>query len=292
MSAVREGGRLPRWFLQPVRSGGSMRAVEGLIERYGLHTVCESARCPNRMECFARGTATFMVMGDRCTRGCAFCGVDKGVPLPLDPEEPARLAEAARLMGLDHVVVTSVTRDDLPDGGAGHFAEVIQAVRAELPEAGIEVLVPDFRGDHASLAAVVEAGPDVLNHNLETVRRLYRRVRPQADYLRSLRLLRAAKGLRPGLITKSGLMVGLGEEGRELEEAFLDLARAGCDILTLGQYLKPRAGCAEVESFPEPREFERMREVARGCGLREVVSAPLARSSYRAGESMRRISCC
>jgi lipoyl synthase len=288
---MKEDKRLPRWFLQPVRSGGNMREVEELLKRYELHTVCESARCPNRMECFSRGTATFMIMGDRCTRNCAFCGVEKGEPLPLEPGEPARLAEVARRLGLDHVVVTSVTRDDLSDGGAEHFSATIKAVRGALPEAGIEVLVPDFQGSDASLATVVEAGPNVFNHNLETVRRLYRRVRPDADYRRSLRMLRVAKELHPGLVTKSGLMVGLGERAGELEEAFLDLAQSGCDILTLGQYLRPHAGCAEVERFPEPREFEELEDIARGCGLREVVSAPLVRSSYRARESMQRITC-
>lgn len=286
-----ESKRLPRWFLQPVRSGGNMREVEELLKRYELHTVCESARCPNRMECFSRGTATFMIMGDRCTRGCAFCGVEKGEPLPLEPEEPARVAEVARRLGLDHVVVTSVTRDDLPGGGAGHFAATIRAVRESLPEAGIEVLVPDFEGSDESLSTVAEAEPNVLNHNLETVRKLYRRVRPEADYLRSLRLLRVAKELHPGLVTKSGLMVGLGERREQLEEAFLDLAQAGCDILTLGQYLRPHPGCLEVERFWEPREFEELEDIARSCGLREVVSAPLVRSSYRARESMQRITC-
>jgi lipoic acid synthetase len=268
-----------------------MREVEELLKRYELHTVCESARCPNRMECFERGTATFMIMGDRCTRGCAFCGVEKGEPLPLEPREPGRVAEVSRRLGLEHVVLTSVTRDDLPDGGAAHFAAAIRAVREVLPGASLEVLVPDFKGEEASLARVLEARPDVFNHNLETVRRLYPRVRPDADYLRSLRLLRMAGELQPDLVVKSGMMVGLGEKREELESAFLDLARAGCDILTLGQYLRPRSTCREVARFWEPREFEELKEVAGRCGLREVVSAPLVRSSYKAKESMQRINC-
>lgn len=288
---MKDERRLPRWFLQPVRSGGNMREVEELLKRYELNTVCESARCPNRMECFARGTATFMIMGDRCTRGCVFCGVKKGEPLPLDEGEPQRVAEVAKRLELEHVVVTSVTRDDLDDGGAGHFAATIRAVHEALPEASVEVLVPDFQGSEESLATVVQARPNVFNHNLETVRRLYRKVRPQAEYQRSLRLLRLAKELHSGLVSKSGLMVGLGEKREELEAAFFDLARAGCDILTLGQYLRPRASCLEVERFWEPREFAELEDIARGCGLREVVSAPLVRSSYRAKESMQRITC-
>ncbi len=268
-----------------------MREVENLLERYELHTVCESARCPNRMECFARGTATFMIMGDRCTRNCAFCGVEKGEPSPLDAGEPGRLAEVARRLELEHVVVTSVTRDDLEDGGAGHFAAVIRAVRETRPEASVEVLVPDFGGREKSLAEVVQARPNVFNHNLETVRRLYRKVRPEADYLRSLRLLRMAKEHQAGLVTKTGIMLGLGERREELEAAFLDVAQAGCDILTLGQYLRPRRGCLEVERFVEPGEFAELEDIARGCGLREVVSSPLVRSSYRARESMQRITC-
>lgn len=288
---MKDGHRLPRWFLQPVRSGGSMREVEGLLKEFELHTVCESARCPNRMECFARGTATFMVMGDHCTRNCAFCGVEKGEPAPLDGGEPGRLAEVAKRLELEHVVVTSVTRDDLADGGAGHFAAVIRAVREAVPEASIEVLVPDFGGREESLAEVAQARPNVFNHNLETVRRLYRKVRPEADYQRSLRLLRMAKEHQSGLVTKSGIMLGLGEKKEEVEAAFLDLAQAGCDILTLGQYLRPRQGCLDVERFVEPEEFAVLEDIARGCGLREVVSSPLVRSSYRAKESMQRITC-
>ncbi len=232
-----------------------------------------------------------MIMGDHCTRGCGFCGVEQGDPLPLDQGEAERVAEVAKRLELEHVVVTSVTRDDLADGGAGHFAATIRAVRKALPEASLEVLVPDFQGNEKSLAVVVEALPNVFNHNLETVRRLYRRVRPQAEYQRSLRLLRQAKEFHSGLVTKSGLMVGLGEKREELEAAFFDLAQAGCDVLTLGQYLRPRASCLEVERYWEPREFAELEDIARGCGIREVVSAPLVRSSYRAKESMQRITC-
>lgn len=268
-----------------------MREVERLLERFELHTVCESARCPNRMECFSRGTATFMIMGARCTRNCAFCGVDKGEPELLDAEEPVRLAEAARRLGLEHVVVTSVTRDDLPDGGAGHFAATIGAVRETLPEASVEVLVPDFQGREEGLYMVADARPSVFNHNIETVRRLYRKVRPEADYQRSLRMLRMAKERQPDLVTKTGIMLGLGETREELEEAFLDVSQAGCDILTIGQYLRPRRDCLEVERFAEPEEFAELEHIARSCGLREVVSSPLVRSSFRARESMQRVTC-
>jgi len=279
--------RLPRWFLQPVRAGGSMRRVEGLLEEQRLHTVCEEARCPNRMECFSRGTATFMVLGNVCTRRCAFCGVEKGAAAPLDPGEPRRLAEAARRLGLEHVVVTSVTRDDLPDGGAEHFAQTVRALRERVPGAGIEVLVPDFAGDPRSLETVLESGPDVLNHNLETVERLYPTARPGAGYRRSLQLLKRASEAVPRPLVKSGVMVGLGETLQELRRAFADLAAAGCDILTLGQYLRPRAGCLEVDRFYTPGEFDALRREAEEAGIRRVVSAPLVRSSYRAGECLR-----
>ncbi len=278
-------GRLPRWLLQPVRAGGALRRTEELLSEHGLHTVCRSARCPNRMECFSRGTATFMILGDVCTRDCAFCAVEKGVPAPPDPGEPRRLAEAARRMGLGYVVVTSVTRDDLEDGGSGLFALTVREVREALPGAGVELLVPDFAGRRGCLERVLEAGPDVLNHNLETVRRLYGRVRPGAGYERSLELLERASGADPRPVVKSGVMVGLGESRQELRETFADLAAAGCDILTIGQYLRPRTGRLEVERFYTPQEFDELRLEAEEAGIGVVVSAPLVRSSYRAEES-------
>jgi len=282
--AAEGAGRLPRWLLQPVRAGRAMRQVEDALSRHRLNTVCRSARCPNRMECFSRGTATFMILGDVCTRRCAFCGVDKGTPAPPDPGEPERLAEAAAALGLRYVVVTSVTRDDLTDGGAGHFARTVERLRCVLPQAGIELLVPDFAGRWESLRMVLESRPLVLNHNLETVERLYPLVRPGASYPRSLGLLARSADWPERPLVKSGLMVGLGEDRRELRRTFAHLAEAGCDILTLGQYLRPRAGCLEVRKFYRPEEFDELKAEAEESGIPRVFSAPLVRSSYRAEE--------
>ncbi len=261
-----------------------MREVDSLLRRLDLHTVCESAKCPNRMECFSRRTATFMLLGDVCTRDCAFCGVSKGVPEAPDEEEPGRVAEAAAALDLGHVVMTSVTRDDLGDGGAAHFAAAVRAVRGRLPEATVEVLTPDFRGDLGALRVVLASGPDVFNHNLETVRELYARVRPGADYRRSLSLLEAAKEEAPRIAVKSGVMVGLGETREQLRALFRDLAEAGCDMLTIGQYLRPSRAQLKVDRFLPPREFAELAEEARTAGVPLVASAPLVRSSYRAGE--------
>jgi len=246
--------------------------------------VCESARCPNRMECFSSRTATFMILGDVCTRNCSFCGVEKGTPLPVNGREPAMVAEAAEEMGLDHVVITSVTRDDLPDGGASHFAACIREVRKRLPGATVEVLTPDFRGSLKALETVMREGPEVFNHNLETVEELYARVRPMADYRRSLALLARAKELSPRVKIKSGLIVGLGERKEQLRRTFWDLAEAGCDILTIGQYLRPSRRQLPVARFVPPEEFEELKEEAERAGVPVVVSAPLVRSSYRASE--------
>ncbi|HUS92424.1 MAG TPA: lipoyl synthase, partial [Phycisphaerae bacterium] len=254
------GPRLPRWLRRRAPTGRHAEAVRGLIEELGLATVCSSARCPNRAECFARRTATFLVLGDRCTRRCRFCAVPDGPPRPVRQDEPEAVAEACVRLGLRHTVITSVTRDDLPDGGAGHFARVVRAVRRRLPEAVIEVLTPDFRGDEAAVATVLAAGCDVFNHNVETVRRLYPAVRPEADYDRSLSVLAAARGLAgpPAgcrVRTKSGLMVGLGETRAELRAAFADLRRAGCELLTVGQYLAPSPAHHPVARFVPPEEF-------------------------------------
>lgn len=276
--------RLPRWLHRPIRAGKEIREVEKTLRGQGLHTVCESAKCPNRMECFSRRTATFMILGDVCTRNCAFCGVSKGEPRALDGEEPARVAEAAASLGLRHVVVTSVTRDDLSDGGASAFAATVREIRRRLAQATVEVLVPDFRGDEDALREVVAEKPHVLNHNLETVRELYVRVRPGADYRRSLRLLEAAKGMDSGMKTKSGLMVGLGETRKQLRAAFRDLSGVGCDMLTIGQYLRPGREQLKVERFYSPREFEELGEEAREAGIPLVAAAPFVRSSYRARE--------
>jgi len=249
-----------------------------------LHTVCESARCPNLGECFSRPTAAFLILGNRCTRACGFCAVEHGSPGPADPAEPEAVAEAARALGLRYVVITSVTRDDLADGGAGQFAAAIQAVRRLLPAAKVEVLTPDFRGEARAIAVVAEAGPDVFNHNLETVPVLYPRVRPQADYGRSLQLLRTVKANAPGLVTKSGLMLGLGESPAEIEAVMEDLVAAEVEVLTLGQYLAPSRRHLPVARYLEPEEFEEWAERGRAKGFRRVFAGPLVRSSYHAEE--------
>ena len=257
-------------------------SLEQLIADLGLHTVCQEAACPNLGECWARGTATFMLLGNVCTRHCRFCNVTPGRPLPPDPQEPFRVAEAVARLGLNHVVLTSVTRDDLPDGGAGQFALTIQAIRRRLPRATVEVLVPDFGGSLSALATVIAARPDVFNHNVETVERLSARVRARATYRRSLAVLAWAK--QHGLTTKSGLMVGLGETCGEVIETMRDLRRAGCDILTIGQYLQPTGRQLAVADHVHPVVFAWYREVGQSLGFREVVAAPLVRSSYRAEE--------
>jgi lipoic acid synthetase len=269
---------MPRWMLRGVECGPELRQVEGLLEREGLNTVCVGAKCPNRGECYSAGTATFMILGARCTRECAFCAVPTGGVGPPEPGEPDAVARAAAGMGLKHVVVTSVTRDDLPDGGAEHFARTIRAVRRELPGATVEVLVPDFGGRTADVEVVLAERPDVFNHNVETVERLYASVRPQADYARSLAVLEQAAAA--GVPAKSGFMVGLGEAPAEVEELMRDLRGAGCSLLTVGQYLRPGERNAPVERYWEPAEFERLEERAREIGFEAVAAAPLVRSSY------------
>ncbi len=267
--------RLPR--------GEAYGRVQALIARGGLHTVCQEARCPNLWECYARNTATFLILGDRCTRDCRFCAVTPGTPEPPDPDEPERVARAAAEMGLSYVVITSVTRDDLADGGAAHFAATLAAVRRRLPKARVEILIPDFQGRLEALSTVIRAAPDVINHNVETVPRLYPRVRPQADYRRSLELL--SRVAASGIPAKSGLMLGLGEGAEEVRSVLEELHRAGCRILTLGQYLRPSAAHLPVASWVTPEEFERWRRLASAIGFEEVASAPLVRSSYRADRS-------
>lgn len=275
---------LPSWIRRRFPPQEEWERVERLLRSLSLHTVCESARCPNLGECFRRGTATFLILGDTCTRSCRFCAVKKGIPLPPDPEEPRRVAEAARTLNLRHVVVTSVTRDDLPDGGAEHFAKTIQAIRECLPQATVEVLVPDFQGSAEALEVVLAACPDVLNHNVETVPRLYPLVRPQADYARSLELLRRTKVRYPGILVKSGLMVGLGETQKEVEAVLWDLKEVGCDVVTIGQYLRPTAWHLPVAAYVPPEVFAYYREYALRLGFRGVASGPFVRSSYRAEE--------
>ena len=255
-----------------------------MLDELRLNTVCRSAKCPNRGECYASGTATFMVLGDACTRSCRFCAVDTRPPSPPDAGEPGRIAEAAERMGLTHVVVTMVSRDDLPDGGAAHVAATIAALRERLPEAGIEVLVSDFGGSTAAIDAVALACPDVFNHNVETVPRLYAEVRPQADYERSLDVLRRARQVAPGVPTKSGLMVGLGETSDEVAAVLGDLRLAGVSIVTIGQYLRPSAAHLPVTEFVSPETFASYEAVARALGFPGVASAPFVRSSYHAAE--------
>lgn len=276
--------RLPAWLRRPIAHGGEYAAVEGLLDRLELSTVCREARCPNRGECYASGTATFLIAGDACTRRCRFCAVESRRPEPLDPGEPDRVAEAVEAMGLRHAVVTMVTRDDLDDGAAAHVVATIEAVRARTPDVAVEVLVSDFGGRGASVDAVADARPDVFNHNVETVPRLYKTVRPGADYRRSLAVLARAGERAPGMPTKSGLMLGLGETHDEVVEAMRDLREAGVELLTLGQYLRPSAAHLPVAAFVEPDEFAELARVGRGLGFSGVASAPFVRSSYHAAE--------
>ncbi len=270
-----------------VSAGGeNYAAVRNLMRGQSLHTVCEEAHCPNLGECWNRRTATFLIMGDICTRGCRFCAVAKGKPAPLDPEEPARLAEAVQRMGLRYVVITSVDRDDLPDGGAGVFAAVIEQIRARLPECGVEVLTPDFQGQPEAIAAVVRARPAVFNHNLETVPRLYRTARPGSQYQRSLAVLRYAKELDSTMLTKTGLMVGLGESWDEVLQVMTDARQNGVDILTIGQYLRPSAWHLPIARYYTPDEFADLRRTGLRMGYRHVESGPLVRSSYHADQQV------
>ena len=275
--------RLPNWFRRPLPPGAEGDRVKRLLGRLGLHTVCEGARCPNRSACWHDSAAAFLILGDACTRACRFCAIPHAAhPAPPDPGEPARLAEAAAAMGLRHVVVTSVTRDDLSDGGAAHFAETIRAVRARLPGASVEVLVPDFQNAAAALDLVLAAKPDIFNHNLETVERLQPAIRPQADYRRSLAVL--AYAARAGARTKSGLMLGLGDTDGESAAALRDLRAAGVALLTLGQYLAPSPAHHPVARFVPPAEFDRWRDEALALGFACVAAAPHVRSSYHAEE--------
>lgn len=287
--------RLPEWLRAGRTHFESIHQVKSGLRVLGLHTVCESARCPNIHECFHRGTATFMILGNRCTRGCGFCSVPKGSPrlhdMRLDPEEPAKVGHMAASLELRHVVITSVNRDDLADGGSRHFADTVREVRKALPDARVEVLVPDFCGDPDAVARVLDAGPDIFNHNMETVPRLYPRVRPQALYQQSLDVLYFARQYRRGVLTKSGLMAGLGETHEEVESLLRDLRGAEVDIATIGQYLQPTRRNLAVSEYVEPWRFRAWHDYGRSIGFRAVFSGPLVRSSYMAdmvGDEARR----
>lgn len=287
----------PPWLIEEVRrakkgtSTDQIQQTGALLSRLGLPTVCDSARCPNRGECFSLRTVTFLILGDVCTRGCTFCAVRHGRPAgPPDADEPKRLSQAVEELGLAHVVITSVTRDDLPDGGAGHYAQVVEALRRRCPAVKTELLVPDFLGSEAALATVLEASPDILAHNLETVPRLYQQVRRGADYDRSLQLLRKAKALAPRIITKSGVMLGLGESADEVQEVLSDLADTGCDMITLGQYLAPSLTSTPVARYVSLNEFDQWRTKSLALGFKSVASGPLVRSSYKASHFFRELS--
>lgn len=276
--------RRPDWLKARIPTGAAYHETKRILRTLDLHTVCESANCPNIGDCFSRHTATFLILGNVCTRSCPFCDIRSGKPLPVDPEEPARVADAVGRLGLHYAVVTSVNRDELPDGGAAHFAETIRAIRRANPTAKVEVLIPDFLGDDDALRTVLDARPDVLNHNLETVKRLYKRVRPAGIYERSLRLLNNVVTWTPEIPAKSGAMVGVGETPEEVEELMRDLKAHGVSMVTLGQYLPPSGSHLPLERYVAPAEFAHYREYGLALGIRQVAAGPLVRSSYHAEE--------
>lgn len=282
---IKKNIRLPEWLQKDVLLNDNSRKVHALVQEFNLNTVCQSARCPNRNECFSNGTATFMILGNTCTRGCTFCSVPKGKPLNLpDPDEPNNIASAAKILRLNHIVITSVNRDDLPDQGSGHFVTVINEIRKEIKNVTIEVLTPDFRGDKICIKKVTDAKPDIYNHNLETVPRLYKEVRPGAIYKRSLELIKYVKETNPEIITKSGIMLGLGEEKEEVIQVMKDLYEHDCDYCTLGQYMMPTRDSYPVCKYLNPDEFDELKEIGLEIGFKKVFSGALVRSSYHAKE--------
>lgn len=274
----------PPWLTVRIKNSETFRHVEGLVHKYSLNTVCLEANCPNRMECYDCGTATFLILGSICTRNCTFCNVTKGRALPVDPEEPTHIAEVVRALALDYVVITSVTRDDLPDGGAAHFHSVVEAIHEIDPNVRVELLIPDFRGDRQAVETVAHSGAVVINHNIETVPSLYSNVRPLADYRQSLDVIKTAKASNPRMITKSGLMVGLGESKEEMLHVLTDLRDVDCDLLTIGQYLAPSEHHHPVVEYVHPDVFDEYRGEALRMGFTGVASGPFVRSSYRAAE--------
>ncbi len=276
--------RLPEWLKVKMPGGPRYMELKQLMRGHRLHTVCEEAHCPNIGECWERSAATFMILGDICTRACRYCAVTTGRPIGLDLLEPVRLAETVKMMGLEYCVITSVNRDDLSDGGAGVFAACIRRIREEVPGCKVEVLIPDFAGSWEALRAVLEARPDVLNHNIESVRRVFRSVRPKGDYQLSLDLLAEAKAIDPATVTKSGIIVGMGETRNELVETMRDLRGVDCDLLTIGQYLRPSIKHLPIDRFYTPAEFEELGRIGKDLGFKHVASGPLVRSSYHADE--------
>ncbi|WP_300458251.1 lipoyl synthase [Desulfobacula sp.] len=283
MSIEKKRKGKPWWLKKSLPQGGEYQRVRNLLSTSGLKTVCQEANCPNMFECFSKDTATFMILGSDCTRNCRFCNVSWGAPLPVDPEEPMRVAKAALDLKLTYVVVTSVTRDDLEDGGATHFANTIHAIKSVLPDdPKVEVLIPDFQGNMAALKIVVCANPDVVNHNIETVPSLYPMARPEANYQQSLDLLQNVKAIDPAMPVKSGIMVGLGETTAALEQTLADLFDHGCDIITLGQYLQPTRAHLNVQKYYSPDEFQQLEHIARQIGFKRIAAGPFVRSSYQA----------
>lgn len=283
------GMKIPEWIRKKRPDEASLSAMKSLLRSHGLHTVCEEARCPNVGECFGQGTATFLIMGDVCTRNCSFCGVKHGKPAPLDKGEPERIAEVASRLNLKHVVFTSVSRDDLDDGGASHFVDVINKVRSVLPESTVEVLVPDFNGSTGSLERVVQAKPDVINHNVETVPQLYSSIRHKASYSRSMELLGRIGKLDSSIVAKSGMMLGLGETTRQVKDVMIDLRTLGVSVMTIGQYLRPPGKGLRVKKYYTPEEFEHLEEFGYRLGFGHVASGAFVRSSFHAEESVRKL---
>jgi lipoic acid synthetase len=282
--------RLPEWLTIRLPRPDTIKEVEAMMRTKSLHTVCESARCPNLPECWSKKTATFMILGNTCTRSCGYCNVIHGNPTAPDPLEPAHVASAIEAMELAHVVITSVDRDDLPDCGASHFARTITETRARIPKCSIEVLIPDFKGDDAALRTVLDAGPDILNHNIETVPRMYRLARPGGRYSRALELLDRSRQYAPAIPTKSGIMVGLGENWHEVVSTLRDLRQAGCQILTVGQYLRPSLANLPMSRYYTPAEFAELKRIGLDLGFGHVESGPLVRSSYHAHEQVQSLA--
>lgn len=281
--------RLPEYLKRGIIDTEKTKTVRRILKQKCLNTVCEEARCPNKAECYSKDTATFMIMGDTCTRNCRFCAINSARPQPLDNEEPKHVAQAVKELGLDYAVITSVTRDDLPDGGASHFAQTIYEIKKLSPDTKVEVLIPDFKGDKTALEEVLKAEPEVLNHNVETVPSLYKTVRPQAVYERSLEVLDYAKKSGTKSLTKTGIMVGLGETSEELKTLFDDLKSINLDILTIGQYIQPSKKHLEIVKYYTPKEFEELKTFALNSGIKIVISSPLVRSSFKAHEAYKKI---